>query len=141
MKTLKTMSLSFSAAALLTAGSLYAENKTIADIPFEFSTPSATLPAGEYTLSKTGASQAWMVVRNVQTHKAVMLLAPDSGSKRPQDKNVVVFHRIGDRYFLAEVKTDTVRGQIPPAKVERELTAEGSGARMAAVIVPALSAR
>src|ERR1022692_4900774 len=32
--------------------------------------------------------------------------------------SVVLFHRSGDRYFLAEVKTDAVRGHVAPSKAE-----------------------
>jgi hypothetical protein len=84
-----------------------------------------------------------MTIRNAETRKAVMVLAASaaSGYRGTKDKNVVVFHKIADRYFLAEVKTDAVSGRVSPSKLERELTSEGGGQPLAAVIVPALSAR
>jgi hypothetical protein len=84
-----------------------------------------------------------MLIRNVETGKATLLLAPDSqsGYRRAGDKNVVVFHKAGDRYFLAEIKTDAVCGSVAPSKLERELASVGGGQPMAAVIVPALSVR
>jgi hypothetical protein len=84
-----------------------------------------------------------MLIRNVETRKAIAVLAPssESGYRTTPDKNVVVFHRIGDRYFLAAVKTDAVCGHLAPSKVERELASEGGGQPVAAVIVPALSVR
>jgi hypothetical protein len=138
MKTLKTIMLGVGAVALSGASGLYAQTKATADIPFEFSVQNTTLPAGEYTMSTT---RDVMLIRNVETNKAILVLAPEGADKGAQDKNVVRFHRIGDRYFLAEVKTDGVRSQLAPSKLERELTAEGSGQTMAAVIVPALSVR
>jgi hypothetical protein len=138
MKTLKTIILSVGAVALLSASGLYAQTKATANIPFDFSVQNTTLPAGEYTMS---TSHDVMWIRNVETNKAILVLAPESPYKGAQDKNVVRFHRIGDRYFLAEVKTDGVRGHLAPSKLERELTAEGGGQPMAAVIVPALSVR
>jgi len=140
MKTLKTIILTAGAVALLGASGLSAQTTATATIPFEFTAQNTTLPAGDYTISAASASHDLMSIRNVETRKAVFVLAPKA-YKSAQDKNVVVFHRIGDRYFLAEVKTDAVCGHIAPSKLERELASEGSGQPMAAVIVPALSVR
>src|ERR1035438_7978334 len=41
----------FYAVAVLGASGLYAQTKTTATIPFEFTVQNTTLPAGEYTLS------------------------------------------------------------------------------------------
>jgi hypothetical protein len=135
------MILSVSAVALLGASGIYAQTKATANIPFEFTAQNTTLPAGEYTMSAASTSHDVMLIRNVETRKAILVLAPEGAPKDPQDKNVVVFHRIGDRYFLAEVETDGVRGHVGPSKLERELASEGGGQTMAAVIVPALSVR
>ena len=141
MKTLKTMILSVSAVALLGASGIYAQTKATANIPFEFTAQNTTLPAGEYTMSAASTSHDVMLIRNVETRKAILVLAPEGGSKGPRDKNVVVFHRSGDRYFLAAVKTDAVCGRVAPSKLERELASADGGQTMAAVIVPALSVR
>ena len=143
MKTLKTIILGVGAVALLGASGLYAQTKATATIPFEFTVQNTTLPAGDYTISPASASHDLMTIRNVENRKAVLVLAPSGVSeyKGAPDRNVVLFHRIGDRYFLAEVKTDAVRGHVSPSKLERELAAGGSGQPLAAVIVPALSAR
>ena len=143
MKTLKTIILSAGAVALLGASGLYAQTTATADIPFEFTAQNTTLPAGEYTMSSASTTHGVMLIRNVETRKAVLVLASssESGYRRTEDKNVVVFHKLGDRYFLAEVKTDAVRGHVGPSKLERELASEGKGQPMAAVIVPALSVR
>ena len=142
MKTLKSMILSIGAVALLGASGLFAQTRATADIPFEFTAQNTTLPAGTYTMSPASASHDLMLIRNAKEHKAILVLAPatEKAYRTAQDKNVVVFHRIGDRYFLADVKTDAVCGHVSPSKLERELTADGTGA-MAAVIVPALSVR
>jgi hypothetical protein len=143
MKTLKTMILSVGAVALLGATGVYAQTHATADIPFAFTAQNTTLPAGQYTMSKTSTTRDLMVIRNVETNQAILVLAPDreSGYRRSQDKNVVVFHRNGDRYFLAAVKTGAVCGSLAPSKLERELASEGAGQPMAAVIVSALSVR
>ena len=143
MKTLKTTILSVGALALLGASGIYAQTKATAEIPFEFTVQHTTLPAGEYTLSAPSKSHDVMSIENVETRKTILVLAPSNVSeyKGAKDRKVVLFHRIGDRYFLAEVKTDAVRGHIGPSKLERELAWEGSGQPTAAVIIPALSVR
>jgi hypothetical protein len=143
MKTLKTMILSLGAVVLLGASGLHAQTEATATIPFEFSVQNTTLPAGDYTMSAASKSHDVMSIENVETRKTILVLAPSNVSeyKGAKDKNVVLFHRIGDRYFLAEVKTAAVRGHVGPSKLERELASEGKGQPMAAVIVPALSVR
>jgi hypothetical protein len=141
MKTLKTVILSVGAVALLGASGLYAQTAK-ADIPFEFSVQNTTLPAGEYTMQRTSLTSGAMLVRNVETRKTVVVLAPSNVTElKGATDNVALFHRIGDRYFLAEVKSAAMCGHVGPSKLERELASEGSGAPMAAVIVPALSVR
>lgn len=141
MKTLKTMLLTVGAVAVLGSAVLNAQTKAKADIPFEFSAWNATLPAGEYTMERLSMASPVVLLRNVETRKAVTLPANTAVSEYTGANSVVVFHRIGDRYFLAEVKTDAVHGHIAPSKLERELTTEGSGQPIAAVIIPALGAR
>ncbi|HLY16933.1 MAG TPA: hypothetical protein VKR61_06895 [Bryobacteraceae bacterium] len=143
MKTLKTMILGVGAVALLGASGLSAQTRAIADIPFEFTVQNTTLPAGEYTMSATSTGHDLMLIQNVKAHQAIIVLAPGNRSeyKGTNDKNVVLFHRIENRYFLAEVQTDAVRGHVGPSKLERELASEGSSQPLAAVIIPALSIR
>ena len=142
---LKTMTLSAGAFVLLGASGLFAQTKAAVDVPFEFTVQNTALPAGHYTMEHmlNPASRNTLLIRSVETQKAIFVLAPSGETeyKGPRDKNVVLFHKIGDRYFLAEVKTDGVHGHVSPSKLERELTAEGSGSPMAAVIVPASSPR
>ncbi len=141
MTTLKSMILSVGAVALLGASGLSAQTRATADIPFEFTAQNTTLPAGTYSMSTPTTSRGVMLIRNVETGKSIMVLAASSEAGwRTQEKNVVVFHNIGDRYFLADVKTDAVCGHVNPSKLERELASNG-GQTMAAVIVPALGVR
>ena len=143
MKTLKTIILSAGAVAVLGASGLYAQSRATADIPFDFTVQNTTLPARTYTLWEPSAARSVVSIQNNETRKEFFVLAPvnASGYRRPQEKSVVVFHKVGDRYFLAEVKTDAVCGHVAPSKLERELSSEGGVQPMAAVIIPALSVR
>jgi hypothetical protein len=143
MKTLKTMILSLGAVALWGASGLYAQSEATADIPFDFTVQNTTLPAGHYTRSATSTTRDLMLIRNLEAHKAILVLASssESGYRKAQDKNVVVFHKVGDRYFLESVKTDAVCGQVAPSKLEQEVTSAGNGQPVASVIVAALTVR
>jgi len=140
MKTPQTIILSVSALALLGATGLCAQIRATANIPFDFTVQNTTLPAGEYTMSKISAGHDLMLIQNKETRHAVVVLAPDDPTAGRPAKNVVVFHRIGDRYFLAEVKTSGVVGRVMPSKSERDLESEDGG-RPLAVIIPVLSVR
>jgi len=142
MTTLKTMILSVGAVALLGASGLSAQTEANANIPFEFTVQNTTMPAGHYTMSASPTTRDLMVIRNAETKKAILVLAPssESGYRDARDKNVVVFHQVGERYFLAAVKTDAVCGRIAPSNAERELAANGNQP-VAAVIVAALTVR
>ncbi len=142
MTTLKSMILSVGAVALLGASGLSAQTKATADIPFEFTVQNTTLPAGQYTMSAASPTRNLMSIRNDKTHQSILVLAPggESGYRRTGAKNVVVFHKAGDRYFLSEVKTDAVCGSVAPSKLESELASAGNQP-VAAVIVAALSVR
>jgi hypothetical protein len=143
MTTLKTIIMSVGAVALSGASGLYAQTKATASIPFEFTVQNTTLPAGDYTMSRASTNGGVMSIRNVETKKEILVLASsgDTGYRRAEDKNVVVFHQKGDRYFLSAVKTSAVCGSVAPSKLERELASNGTGQPMAAVIIPALSVR
>jgi len=140
MKTLKTMIVGAGALALLGASGLFAQTRATANIPFEFSAQNTTLPAGEYTMSRPTPGIDLLMIRNEETHKAVLVLAHSNMSEYKGAPGVVVFHQIGDRYFLAEVKTEAINGHVLPSRLERELESEGGGAP-AAVIIPALGVR
>lgn len=143
MKTLKTMLLTVSAVAVLGSMSLRAQTKATAAVPFEFAAQNTTLPAGDYTLERLSPTSAAnvLLIRNVESGKSIAMLVSWGVSECKGNKSAIVFHRVGDRYFLAEIKTEAVTGHVPPSKLERELASEGNGQPIAAVIVPALGIR
>ena len=143
MKTLNTIMLTAGAVVLWGASGLSAQTRATANVPFEFTVQNTTLPAGEYTISKTSTGRDLMLIQNVEAHKAVMVIAPsaEAAQRRTESPNVVVFRQIGDRYFLEDVKTSGVCGHVAPSKLERELVAETGGHPLAAVIIPALNVR
>jgi hypothetical protein len=142
MKALKTMTLALSAAVVLGANGLYAQLRTVAvaNIPFEFTVQSMTLPAGEYALERESSASDLIRVKNINTRHAAYVLAPRTLAKYKgsnNEKGTLLFHRYGDRYFFSEIWTPNggMCGGVSPSKLERELQASDNQTRMALVSI------
>lgn len=78
-------------------------SRLVADIPFEFSVDYKTMPAGKYTLQTVSTASDALLIQSVDGKTSA--LRPSEAADRSQ-KIVparLVFHRYGERYFLAEV--------------------------------------
>jgi len=69
-------------------------------IPFEFSAGGKTLGAGEYVIEPCG--ELAMMVLGTQGKGSVILVTAPVTSSSQIEKPKLVFHRYGDRYFLAQ---------------------------------------
>jgi hypothetical protein len=95
-----------------------------ADVPFAFSVGSAQLPAGTYEISPVGPGNSSILIQNHENSAAAMSTA---GREQPRNASPkLVFHRVGNSYFLAEVwRSSTAEGMIvPTSKQEKELEKE-----------------
>jgi hypothetical protein len=107
-----------------------------ANVPFDFTTTAATLPAGEYTLdSRIAGSYTTILLQGDRGRSGVFLLTNVAQWKGPEEpKAELVFHRYGDRYFLVELWTGDGAGrQFPMSKEERELARGPSQMQVAAI--------
>ena len=95
------------------------------NIPFEFGVADQTLRAGAYEISSMNASgDALKIVSTSSRDGAVRLTRPASGKAK---NSVLLFHRYGERYFLAEVWNAEGRGlQLMTSKQERAIQKEMS---------------
>ena len=79
-------------------------SKVVADIPFEFSVGFMMMPAGEYSAEiQTNANNALMIRSADGRLNAVRLSQETDRAKNNKTYARFVFHRYGERYFLAEV--------------------------------------
>lgn len=116
--------------SLLLVGSAYAQlpGTTIrASIPFDFTVRGKTLPAGEYEVSRIGDEPVGLLLRNVHDKKdQIMFETEPVDVHRIPRKNILVFNRYGDSYFLEEVVTagEETGRELSPSRAERSLRRE-----------------
>jgi hypothetical protein len=91
------------ASALMAAGSAMAQNLSLkVDIPFNFNVSNAVLPAGSYSISSDLLHPTTFFVRDSQGRNvAVETGLNDAGSRGK--RSVLVFHKVGDQYFLSGI--------------------------------------
>ena len=77
-------------------------NRVIANVPFEFSVGYKTLPAGEYSVRSIASASNGLLIQSSDGKVSALRLS--DATQRIKDKHArLVFHRYGERYFLAEV--------------------------------------
>jgi hypothetical protein len=95
----------------------------VADIPFEFAVGDKAMPAAEY---RVRSALDRVAIQTADANKATMRLAR---SLEPRNNNTharLVFHKYGNRYFLAEVWTggDDSGLQLNRSRQERAIERE-----------------
>ena len=78
-------------------------NKVVADIPFEFSVGYKTMPAGEYAVRTVTSSGNALMIQSADGKLAAVRLSDETERAKNNSHARLVFHRYGQRYFLAEV--------------------------------------
>jgi len=63
----------------------------------------ATLPIGEYTVEGLGTSGNAMSIRSSDKNTKSLVLASRCESRKMSEQSKLVFHRYGNRYFLAQI--------------------------------------
>jgi hypothetical protein len=93
-------------AAVLGVAPAFAQMPTTlrADVPFDFSLCGKPLPAGEYTIAEKTGSPA-IVFRNSSTEETVTVLTGWHANTSGNGDSKLVFHKSGNRYYLASVTT------------------------------------
>jgi len=113
--------------SLLVVGNVHAQlpgTEIRASIPFDFTVRGKTLPAGEYAISRIGDEPVDLLIRNVnKRHEHVVFATEPEDARRIPRRNVLVFNRYGDTYFLEEVVTagEETGREITPSHAERAL--------------------
>lgn len=97
----------------------------VANIPFEFIAGDVAMPSGEYALRVTTGSGNLMI-RSTDAKVAALRLTIPIEPKNHRTQARLVFHRYGQRYFLAEVWTgaDSTGRQLLKSRQERAIERE-----------------
>lgn len=123
-----TMLMFIVALALATAvvSNAQSSNKVVADIPFEFIVGDQSMPAGEYAARATTAQGNGLMIRSADGKRAAIRLTNAIEPKRDKTNARLVFHRYGERYFLAEVWSggDSRGHQLLKSRQERAIQRE-----------------
>jgi hypothetical protein len=95
----------------------------IAEVPFNYIVNGKAMPAGKSRVKIENNGQAYLWITSEQRSAFAM---PNEGeSAKPAKETSLVFHKYGDRYFLAGVKREGQNRsyELPAGSLEKELRA------------------
>ena len=78
-------------------------SKIVATVPFEFSVGYKALPAGEYSVRSIASAGNGLLIQSSDGKVSALRLSDATRRTKDRPKARLVFHRYGERYFLAEV--------------------------------------
>ena len=104
MKNLR--SILFSLGVLLMATAAQAQQTNVkADVPFDFVVGNQAYPAGDYSVKSISGNDIPILINNDQESSKGIVLSNTCMLAAPSATTKLVFHRLGDRYFLYQVWT------------------------------------
>jgi hypothetical protein len=116
------------AASLLLASGAQAQGLHVrANVPFDFAIGNNVYPAGSYEIERVLTTGNGLLITSDAKMSSTFALPHECSSGKPAEKTVLVFHRIGDEYFLYQIWTEgnfTGR-ELPQPKRETELARNG----------------
>jgi hypothetical protein len=127
----------------LMSGISYAEPPTlVTNIPFAFQVGNQTLPAGDYRVETevTGAAK-FQFLRHVDSNRVVILSTLPVESKAEGGDPMLIFHRYGQTYFLAQIWNGTAEGrELPESRREKEMARWDWSSELSLLLHPATAA-
>ena len=107
--------------SVVLSGMANAQTFAKADVPFAFKVGSAQLPAG--TCEIRTVNDATVVIRSLEGGASALSMTRQEYSNGPAGAKLV-FHRLGDHYFLTEIWKDGSGMVVPRSDEEKELEKE-----------------
>jgi len=122
MKTLCRITGILALALLATTQTVRAQEPVLVNIPFAFTAGKMTLPAGEYRVQQPAIHSTALIIQRVDGSASTIVTTFAASPNGRQDKTMLVFHRYGARYFLAQVwRAGDSRGhELPKSAKEKE---------------------
>jgi hypothetical protein len=122
MKHLRSILFVFVALLLATAAHGQSTNVT-ASVPFDFVVADHSYPAGDYAVKSISDNGVPILIRNQDAAEKGVALSFPCSSVKPSSTTKLVFHRMGNQYFLYQVWTEgnTIGREFPMSKTEIQL--------------------
>ena len=100
--------------------------KIVATVPFEFSVGYKALPAGEYSVRSIASAGNGLLIQSSDGKVSALRLSDATRRTKDRPKARLVFHRYGERYFLAEVwnGVDNTGRQLTKSQEEQSIANE-----------------
>ena len=114
------------AAPLIAAAQMKPGQRMVTQVPFKFTVGTVEMPAGQYVVQVADEKGApILTVGNPEAKRSVYALTVANLGKKSRNA-AMVFHRYGDRYFLAELRIEDSRTvyTLQPTKLEKEFRAQ-----------------
>jgi len=111
---------------LFAAAQLPTDQKLVSKVPFEFVAAGKVVPAGQYTVQKVTDGIPVISIKNRDANVALLSSTGTMESKAAASQCALVFHKYGDRYFLAAIRIEGSKTvmSLPENKAEAELRAQ-----------------
>jgi hypothetical protein len=102
-----------------------------ANIPFTFIVGDNELSAGKYSVEPATSTGEALKISGTENGTAMFRMSSQLDSRKPVEKGKLVFHRYGNKYFLAEVWTagQSQGRQLSKSKGERAIEREYTAIR------------
>jgi hypothetical protein len=122
--------------ALLATASALGQERMRVDIPFEFSTGSTVMPAGQYTVAQESQSGFTNLACYACKVDVRVLTNAGAGNNEP-NKGKLVFNKYGNTYFLFSVQSPGSYGErvLPTSRAESELALRASPPRTTQIVL------
>lgn len=108
---------------LLAASRLGDYTGVAAQVPFDFEVGSRTVPAGHCIVRSNDTVGTTILIRNPEAKVDVLSTASAEDSRHEARASVLVFHKYGERYFLAEIRLAGMQTvfKVPQSRAEADL--------------------
>jgi hypothetical protein len=112
-----------SAALLLGSVAQAQQNRVDANIPFNFLVGDKAYPAGDYRIASARVSARILRIDQTDGSHTALVGSNACTSARRAEKTKLVFHRIGDNYFLYQIwiQGKDIGSEFPKSKTEIEM--------------------
>jgi hypothetical protein len=120
------------ALALATAAAANAQSDRVAaDIPFAFTVGDQPMPSGQYAVKAANEQGNVLIIRSNDAKNSAIRFSNSIAPKSDKTDARLVFHRYGERYFLAEVWSggDSTGRQLLTSRQERAIQRELASTR------------